>query len=184
MHFVFNLEKTIQAAAEFMRREPGKQMSYLRLIKLLYIADRECLKEKGRPVTGDSIVAMKNGPVLSHFYDIIKGEHVESPRFNKFFDLRGYKVILAKDPGNDLLNRFELRKLHQISDHYAGKDEWEIVEETHQFPEWKKNNPGESSRPIPLQDLLAAVGYDKKRIKAVFKDAEQIKKLHALFPVP
>src|SRR5438105_4403367 len=67
MHFKFNLKKTVQAAAEFLRHEPGKQMSRLRLIKLLYIADREALLETGRPITSDTIVAMKHGPVLSRF---------------------------------------------------------------------------------------------------------------------
>lgn len=39
-------------------------MSYLRMLKLLYLADRESLKETGHTITGDRVVAMEHGPVL------------------------------------------------------------------------------------------------------------------------
>jgi hypothetical protein len=44
----------------------GDRMEYVRLLKLLYIADREMMAEAGAPVTGDRAVAMDHGPVLSH----------------------------------------------------------------------------------------------------------------------
>jgi Protein of unknown function (DUF4065) len=49
-------------------------MEYVRLLKLLYIADREMMAEAGAPVTGDRAVAMDHGPVLSHVYDLVKGK--------------------------------------------------------------------------------------------------------------
>jgi len=40
-------------------------MKYLGLLKLLYLADRDALKEIERPITGDRYFSLKNGPVLS-----------------------------------------------------------------------------------------------------------------------
>ena len=33
-----------------------------------------------------------------------------------------------------------------------------MVEITHELPEWKKNDPGNSAKKIPLADILEAVG--------------------------
>ena len=68
MKFRFNFAKTLQASAVLLRRD-DKRMSRLRLLKLLYFADRELLVAKVRTITGDSVVAMKYGPVLSQTYD-------------------------------------------------------------------------------------------------------------------
>jgi len=176
-HWHFNLTKSIQAAAELLVKEPGKQMSRLRLIKMLYIADREALKETGRPITWDRWVAMKHGPVLSRFYDVIKGEEVGSSELAKFVEQQGHQLTLKSDPGKDQLNRFEIRKLSEISSRYRDLGDWDLVEVTHRFPEWVKNDPGESSRVIPLQDILAGVGMDAKRIKSVLSDTEAVGKL-------
>jgi uncharacterized phage-associated protein len=181
MHFRLNLIKTIQAAAELLRQEPGKQMSRIRLLKLLYIADRESLKETGRPVTWDTWVAMRHGPVLSHFYDVIKGEDVGSTELNRFVDQQGYQLQWVNDPGRDQLNRYEIRKLHELSNRYRDMTEWDIVDETHAFKEWIKNAPGESSRPIPLTDVLEALGMTADQIQSVCRDLENVKRLEAAF---
>jgi uncharacterized phage-associated protein len=73
MHLRFHFEKSLQAAGVLLHLEGGR-MPYMRLLKLLYIADREMLAETAKPVTGDRAYAMKNGPVLSHVYALIKGE--------------------------------------------------------------------------------------------------------------
>ena len=70
----FNITKTIQASAVLLKADPNHSMSRLRLLKLLYIADRESLTERARPITGDYPVAMDHGPVLSNTYNLIKGE--------------------------------------------------------------------------------------------------------------
>jgi len=58
-------------------------MSYLKLIKLLYIIDREALLRWGRPLTGDRYVSMDHGPVLSQTLNLI----TEEPRPDEHNDL-------------------------------------------------------------------------------------------------
>ncbi len=148
-------------------------MNYMRLLKLLYIADRESLKDKGRPITGDRVLAMERGPVPGGVYNLIRGHHMETPRWGKYFSVDRYEIsFAAEEPGVDELNRYELETLEKISRRYEDKDEWDMVEITHKFQEWIKNNPGSSSRPIQLEDILEAVGRSKD-LGEILQDEEQ-----------
>src|SRR3954470_18953244 len=87
--FKFNPKKTSQAAA-LLVAEAGGRMSKLKLIKLLYIADREALKNWERPITGDDPFSLDYGPVLSTTlnYANSKGPHPEwSKRLDRDGDL-------------------------------------------------------------------------------------------------
>jgi uncharacterized phage-associated protein len=155
----FHLAKTIEAVGILMRDAPGLRMSRIRLLKLLYIADRECMRSTGRPITGDRVVAMAQGPVLSRVYDCIKGACGELCAWEAFFVSEGVGVVMKNPPAVGELSRFEIEMLRRVSRERADKDEWQIVDETHEFPEWIANDPGQSSKPIPFEEILAAVGW-------------------------
>src|SRR5437870_12867841 len=116
MKFFFNSEKAIQAAAALLRFDEARQMSYLRLLKLLYIADRESLKETGRPITGDHTVAMEHGPVLSAVFDLIKGQHSAWKAWSEYFKKSGYRIQMTHDPGNGQLSKYETGKLRELAE--------------------------------------------------------------------
>jgi uncharacterized phage-associated protein len=156
--FYFNAMKAIQAAATLLRPEETKQISYLRLLKLLYIADRESMKETGHPITGDQVLAMDNGPVLKGVYDLIQGTGYHVPAWAKHFQIHDYQIKLKEDPGVGLLSRYEMKKLHEISARYAMKDDWAIVNETHEFDEWKQVYVEGTARKISAEYILRAVG--------------------------
>src|SRR6266498_4436554 len=115
MEFRFNLEKTIQAIGVLFRSEHAQQMSYLRLLKLLYISDRESLRETGWPITGDRAVAMDNGPVLSHVYDLIMDRYVGAALWNQYFRRNHYSLEKAREPDVGQLSKFEIAKLQEVS---------------------------------------------------------------------
>lgn len=158
MQFYFNAPKAIQAVAAILRREETKKISYLRLLKLLYIADRESMRETGRPITGDRVVAMDNGPVLNGIYDLIQGAGFYTPDWSRHFQTEEYQIKLTKDPGVGMLSRYELRVLREVGDRYAKKNDWDIVNDTHHFEEWKKNYAEGTSQKIAVEDILKAVG--------------------------
>jgi uncharacterized phage-associated protein len=172
MLFQFNIDKTIQAIATLLHFHGTKEMSYLRILKLLYIADRESLKETGRPITGDHVVAMEHGPVLSGVFDLIKGEHRAWKVWSEYLKKNGYRIEMTNDPGNGRLSKYEIGKLRDLAERYADKNEWDMVEIAHTFEEWKRNNPGKSSKPIPLEHILEAVGRagDKDAIEQDARD--------------
>lgn len=172
MVFHFRFQKAIQAAAFLLQRQRG-EMNYMRLLKLLYIADRESLKETGYPITGDHVIAMPRGPVLNHVYDLIRGRHPRTGQWDEFLRRDHYNLILVKDPGKGGLSDYEVRKLEEIADRYAPYDEWDMVNISHQLPEWQKNDPGTSSRPISVEDILAAVGRDKDAASIAQDEADQ-----------
>ena len=173
MVFRLDTEKAMQAAAVLLRHHNGERMSYMRLLKLLYLADRESLKKDGRPGTGDWVVAMKNGPVRSRLDDIIKGQDLDSPHWSMFIERTNYDVRLADDPGIDRLSRFEISTLQEISEKYASLGDWDLVEEVmHKLPEYLENIPPEdSSLPIPLRDILVGVGRGEDADQ-IIEDAE------------
>ena len=73
MTLLFNEAKATQAAAHILHLRGGS-MSYVKLIKLLYLADREALIRWGRPITTDRYVSLDIGPVVNRVYELIRGE--------------------------------------------------------------------------------------------------------------
>src|SRR5687768_15230857 len=71
VRFNFNETKVLEALVFIGQRWPGITPFYL--AKVMFFADRDHLRAYGRPVTGESYIAMANGPVPSRTYDIIKG---------------------------------------------------------------------------------------------------------------
>jgi uncharacterized phage-associated protein len=156
--FRFDTEKTIQAVAFLLRREHSCRMNYMRLLKVLYIAERECLAETGKPLTGSPAYAMERGPVLEDVYALIKGGHRDDDLWNRHFRREHYRLAMTNDPGGSRLSKFLVGKLEEVAARHEDDDEWAMVDITHRLPEWQKNEPGKSSKPIPLEDILAGIG--------------------------
>ena len=56
VNFRFRFERALQSAAYLVKMAGGKD-HYIRLLKLLYIAEREYLLTYGEMITGDKVVA-------------------------------------------------------------------------------------------------------------------------------
>jgi uncharacterized phage-associated protein len=163
--------KAAQAAAVLLQSDRCKRMSYLRLLKLLYIAEREALAETGGRLLGSRVLAMKHGPVLSDVYDLLNRA---APPLAEYLRRDGYQVELVKDPGGKKLSRYEAGKLREVAERYRDQDEWDLVELTHAFPEWQRHNPegrGVKAVEIPLRDLVEAAARPEDR-DWILQDAE------------
>jgi uncharacterized phage-associated protein len=169
MPYRFNILKAIEAAGVLLREEPSRRMSRIRLLKLLYIADRESLQKTGRPITGDRVVSMQLGPVLSELYDCIKGTACHLQTWERFFRSEGHEVEMLEPPPTDDLCRYEIETLQHVFSQWRDKDEWEIVKATHAFPEWR--DPGDTSEPIAFEDILKAVGWSEDQAKRILQEA-------------
>jgi len=169
MNLRFNFERTLQASAYLLRLD-GKRMGYLRLLKLLYIADREWLADTGESITGDRVHAMKYGPVLSNVYDLIKGNGSKAGVWDDYVHNEGYAVKLVADPGRGDLSKGIVSKLTEVTERYREIDDWELSERTHEFKEWVSHySPEGPPVPIPWQDVLEAQGKSEM-IPAVERD--------------
>ncbi len=179
LNFPVQIEKVVQAIGVLFRQDRVKRMNYMRLLKLLYIADREAMKETGRPITGGAVVAKERGPVLQEVYDLIRGRHVDMPLWDRFLQKDRFSLELVSDPDVRKLSKYEIDKLQQIAQRHENEDEWDLSALTHSFPEWKKNDPGTSSRPIPLDDILEAVGFPGSSATEIIEDADYLARVHA-----
>ena len=157
LNFRFDLVRTVQAAGVPLALDDGR-MGSMRLLKLLYVADRELLAETGRPLTGDNAVAMKHGPVLSRVYDLSKGVVPTDGPWGDHIQTVNYSVVLNADPGRGKLSKGEVEKLHEVTDRFRSLDDFEVSERTHEFPEWRDHHAPGTSTPIPWQDMLLAPG--------------------------
>lgn len=157
--FHFNLSKAIQAVALLIRQPGVDHDRYLKIVKLLYIAERESILETGRPITGDKTVAMPLGTAVSHVVHLIRGEDTR-PEWSSTFKTThsDYRLQALRDPGTELLCQYEVEKLTAVAARHKDDSRWALKDITHELPEYKKNDPGRSSKVIPLADILEAGG--------------------------
>ncbi|MDR3623197.1 MAG: Panacea domain-containing protein [Paludisphaera borealis] len=134
----------------------------MRLLKLLYIADRELLAETGRTLTGDRAVAMNYGPVLSNTYNLIKHARRSTEGWNRFIQSHGREVVLKEDPGHGRLTKREVDKLKELSERFAHVSTNGLSAYSHGFPEYAKNFVPDTSTPIPWDDVLTGTGNEDK----------------------
>jgi uncharacterized phage-associated protein len=167
--FRFSLQKKIQAAGVILRNRG--HMDRLRLLKLLYIADRESLRERGTPIVGGLMVAMDHGPLHSEIYDLIKGSHAKEAEWSEYIESEGSTVTLRNDPGRLDLSPYEIDKLNQIAERYQDVDTWALSTLTHDFEEWAACVQRGTSKPIPAEKLLGALGFDSDEIAGIVGEA-------------
>lgn len=181
LHLAFKEERVTQAAAELLRLRGGR-MSYLKLMKLLYLVDRESLLRFGRPVSYDTHVCMKHGPVLSSTLNLIREE--PDPTAEKTYWgtwISGPKdwdveLIAGRVPDLDQLSAAEVELIREIFGEYGHKGRWELKEITHKLPEY--HDPGGTSTRIHLKTLLVGGGKSEEEAKEILdallveKDAE------------
>ena len=179
MQFQFNFDKTMQAAAVLLSLD-GDRMESIRLLKLLYIADREILAETGAPITGDKAVALKHGPVLGQVYSLIKGQATRAGEWADSLRTVNHNIELRKPVGRGKLNRAEVEKLQEVTDRHRNDTAWEICDQTHDFPEWRDNYVANAATPIPWEQALAAQGK-AHLVPAASDEAELRHALDSLF---
>ncbi len=172
MSLRFDEAKATQAAAYFLSLRGG-QMHYLKLIKLLYLADREALLRWGTPLTTDRHVSMDHGPVVTKIYSLIT-EEKPKPVWASYISapLGDYEVRLLKPAPSDLLSRAEEKLMDEIHAKFGYQNRWAIVDYLHTLPEWK--DPQGSSIPISIRDILKAGGEDEEEIRAVIRELHSI----------
>jgi uncharacterized phage-associated protein len=169
----FDEIKATQAAALVLQLRGG-QMHYIKLIKLLYLADREALLRWGITITTDRHVSMDNGPVTSRILSLIT-EDRPKPIWSQYVSppLGEYEVKLLKEAPRDRLSRAETNLIYEIFTQYGHRNRWDLVDNVmHKLPEWK--NPQGSSIPISLRDILEASGENEDEIRAVIREIQSV----------
>ena len=170
--FDFRLDprRAVQAAG-FLLRLHGRPMGRMRLLKLLYLADRESMRLCGRPIVGGHYANMDNGPILSEVYNLIKAETlVGADLWDKHIALAEHpKVKLIAETSTDCLSETDqnfLKQFHQMFEGRSDSAVWQYVHDPRVVPEYRQP-PAGSSTPIATAEILKAVGKSSKEIAEI-----------------
>lgn len=174
---MFNTRKAAQVAAYFAKAQGGS-INVLKLVKLIYLADRKFLERYDATILNDRFVSMNHGPVNSTAYDYIKGCEEDRENWEEFIDDRGgHMVGLARaDISEDDLGELsdaELAVLAEVWQQFGHMDRFEIRDWTHDnCPEWE--DPNGSSESIPFARVLSHLDKHNARELAARIESERI----------
>ena len=143
-------------------------MHLLKLMKLMYLADRQSMKECGFSISDDRFVSMTHGPVLSGTLNLINGYFKHQQDWDELIDDRAdHRVKLRrplKEADRELLSPADCDVIDGIWQQFGGMDPWQIRDYTHQnCPEWQ--DPDGSSMPIDERDIFVALGVPEDQAK-------------------
>jgi uncharacterized phage-associated protein len=158
IRFKFSTEKALQVLAYLLK---GGAMDKAKLMKLVYLADREHFIETGVSITGDKLCAMPFGPVASRTLDLVDG-NMRGDYVFKFLHIDNVSVSVRKSPGEDLLSAEERATLDRILQTYGSIKTWPLVRRTHELPEYKSVYVEGTSTPIPFEEIAKHSGQEKR----------------------
>jgi uncharacterized phage-associated protein len=158
IRFKFSTEKMLQVLAYLLK---GGEMDKAKLMKLVYLADREHFINTGTSITGDKLCAMPFGPVASTALNLVDG-NIRSSYVFKFLHVNDVRISMTNSPGEDLLNDVERATLDRIIRIYGSLKTWPLVHQTHKLPEYKSTYVEGTSTTIPFEEIAKQSGNEKR----------------------
>lgn len=147
---MFNVRKSVQVATWFLRQARSR-MPHLKLMRLMYLADRAALDEFGFPVTGDCAdwgIALRERSVGRDALDQISAADAD---------------VLAR-----------------VWRQFGNMNKWQIRDYTHDHcPEWE--DPQGSSKPIPFERIFTALGRNAEDAAWLAEQIAGEHRVHAVF---
>lgn len=137
-------------------------MAHIKLMKLLYLADRLSMERYDVPMTDDFQCNMKNGPVLSSTLDLMNGARPSLAWSALISPIQNHQVQLQRQfawDELDELSRADRAILDEIFSKYGHMNRWKLVDLVHELPEWE--NPGASSKAINTEVTFESFGCTK-----------------------
>lgn len=153
----FDVEKTVQVL-NYLAEKEGGSINYTKALKLIFFADKLYIRRFGRLITWDSYSAMKNGPVASATYNIIKSpDDYNKSNIDKYIRKSNKDIVSLQPTDTSFLAENECKILDEIYEYFGDKDFSYLWERTHLYSEWKKHKWVErlqSSTPMSVRDFF------------------------------
>lgn len=152
---MFNELTSTAVAVKFIELNNG-QINYTKLIKIMYLFEREMLRHYNRRVTYDELVNLQHGVVLSSIFNRIKMINNANVYWKQYISTHGYDVFLKKDVPDLLLGltEEETREITLLDEKYKEYNFGQMIDEVHKLVEWN-NNPPSSAYGNPSTDFEA-----------------------------
>jgi uncharacterized phage-associated protein len=183
---MFEIKKMLQVISYLLSLNNGK-MDFLKLMKELYLIDRESIAERDTSISGDVYYSLPHGPILSvtkNLLDDLKTENadennllkdflksIKNPKYNKIYD-----IVLKEVPEYDLLSEKDKEYIEKVSKQFKKYSAKDIENYTHNLPEWI--DPNGSNIKIRFQDIMRALGKSEDEILIAKQEYEQITNLN------
>jgi hypothetical protein len=154
-------------------------MDYLRLAKLIYLADRQSILTRGVPIIGGTYLSMFKGPTISEFMNFVHRRN--APAWTETISIRfGNEIRLQGSPCFGALSQAELNILDLVVAQHAQRTTDELVDWCHKnCPEYEEVDRHQR-RPIKVETILKCAGRGKKQIQKVLQDAQEIEEMDRL----
>jgi len=137
-------KKATQALNLLARKKDGK-INKMKAIKLIFLADRLHLRKYGRPIVGDMYWAMKLGPVGSLTKNVAELSSISeealayAKKYIKPVDEKKQTFASIKQEDLSVFSKTDLECIESVYNKFSDKDQFELAEITHEFPEWIKH---------------------------------------------
>lgn len=182
----YDAKKSAQLVFFFLKKATDRSMNItkLRLVKWLYLAERASYQEFGEPLTGDKLGALRHGPAPSETLALIEGT-------SRNFKESAWKDLIKIDrepkhqyvsltqnciyKSMEELDRFSDAELELLESIWARYNSWSAREleshlhNTKLFPEWSWKE-GDGTKWIDVETILKVVGFDESAIEPMVKN--------------
>lgn len=158
---MFNEKKITEMAVYLLQKTNGHQY-HLKLMKLLYLAERKSYQRYGISMSDDKLVSMKYGPVLSNTLSLMQGVTGSNHWENQIEAIGGYRVMSRSDDIASFQSLTDSDKaiLDEVWAEFGNMGRFELCDWTHDnCPEWQ--DPNGSVLPIKTERLLTVLGYNE-----------------------
>jgi hypothetical protein len=179
VNFPNHAKKSTQAVARLIEKSGGP-IDYLRISKLIYLADRQSILERGIPIVGGRYFSMRKGPTISEVMNFVnrrsapQWKETISPRFGN--EVR----LISKAPEYGSLSESEFEILDKTVVAHSRRTTDELVDWCHKnCPEYEDVPPSQR-KPIEVESILKGANRSANKIQKVIQEAKELEELDAL----
>jgi uncharacterized phage-associated protein len=165
IEFPYDKDRAHNAALWLLHRN-GMQLSLMKLLKLVFLADLKHLLTFERPIIGGTYKAMTYGPVANELYNDMKSAEPDSP----FTFVQPYYVRTASPVNEDFLSESDIKALRHVDDAYGSMDAIALSGITHKFPLWATRQS--DNAPIPYESFFLDIPDEHRRTLGIDIDRE------------
>ena len=142
---MFSEDRAIGMVSLFLEKSASRRLNDLVLMKILYISERRSLEQTNTLISDSSFASLPKGPVTSEVLNLMKGNRRSEKWEHHFKFLRkgqgvDENTVELCEPFDyrEELSIFEMKLLNSVWDEFGSQEKWDLVELTHDFPEWEK----------------------------------------------
>jgi uncharacterized phage-associated protein len=178
VNFPANDRKATDAVARLIEKS-GADVDYLRISKLIYLADRKSIVLRGAPIVGGKYYSMRKGPVISEVMNFVKRR--DAPGWKQIISpLHGHALNLLQKPQYESLTRAEIEILDAVVLEHFNRSTDDLVDWCHSnCPEYEEVH-FLRRKPINITSILKSEGKSEAQIDKIATRAEELSEFQEL----